>query len=212
MRKVKSKRFYVCILLLVIFAVLLTLFCFVHRINQKYPQAVTTEYKIQEPIVYKGLEYTVTDFSLINWSDMATEFPSVDFTLDPVENGEIQRAEDMYILLWSLDITNLSESEKKCYIYDLVGITTTWHNGLDLNLFYDLNDREGAQSSVTPTLQEKETISIIVPIPITKGQISEEDWETVESLNFQLLFALYPEKIVFLSDSYYNDIKIVDGI
>lgn len=210
MRKIHSKRLIVTILLAVCLAMFTSFFVFCYQINQKYPQPVTEEYALHEPLVYRDLQYTVTDFDIVNWQDMPEKFPNVEFTLDPVGNGEIQSAEDMYVLVWSMEITNLSINEKKCYIYDFVGITTTWHNGIDLNLFYDLNDSADIPASLSPLLQPNETVSVIIPIPITKGQIPADEWDRIEDMDFRLLFALYPKKIVFLPDSYYNGIKFAD--
>lgn len=210
MHKIHSKRFRVGVLIATGLAVFTVFFVFCHQVNQKYPQPVTETYALHKPLVYCDLQYTVTDFDIVNWQEMAEKFPNVEFTLDPVGNGEIQSAEDMYVLLWSMEITNLSANEKKCYIYDFVGITTTWHNGLDLNLFYDLNDSADMQVSLSPFLQPNETISVMVPIPITKGQVPADEWDTIEDMDFGLLFALYPKKIVFLPDSYYNGVKFAD--
>lgn len=197
MHKICSKRLFPGIALLLICGALTSFFVFHYQINRKYPQPETQSFKINEPLTFHDLQYTLLDFALVNWSDMEKTFPDVKFTLDPVGNGEIQKAEDMYVLLWYVKITNLSDQSKRCYIYDFVGTTTTWRNGLDLNLYYDLND---SAASLSPTLQPGETVFAIVPIPITKGQLTTDEWENIENLDFQLLLALYPTKIVFLSN------------
>lgn len=204
MKKKNKKQWLPCIAFLCCLIFLL-LFCgFFYKINHKYPQPTEEIYAIQQPMIDRNLQYTVTDFKCVRLSELQKNFPQTEFSFNPIGNGEIKNAEDMCILLWFLEIKNISTEPQKSYIYDFVCTTKTWHNGLDMQLFYDLNAAHNPDASLTPLLKPKEQIGTIVPIPISSAQLPSKDWNNVEQLEYELLFTLYPKKIAFSSVSNYN--------
>lgn len=174
------------------------LFCLrFYSINSSYPSPDSQLYKTGDTLLYNGIELQVSDFNIVSWAEINNKYPAVKFTFVPASVTGGYDAEQIYALLVTMNIKNTHDKEVKFPLYNMVAETLTWSNGLAAELFYDLNDIGSVVSSIQPTLQPGEEITYILPYVIYDFQLAEKDRQNIKNLDYNLLFNLYPSKIMF---------------
>ena len=167
------------------------------QINQKYPPPPVETYAIGEPLSYKGVEVTVQESLIAAWPDMPALFPDTTFTYNPVANGEAGAKEQMKLVLVTVNLKNIGEESQSVTLYTMVAKTLTWRNGLNLELFMDLNTTADHTPTIRPALAPGEEMTVILPYTAIKQQFPPGEWAAFKDLPFELQFDLYPVKKIF---------------
>ena len=180
--------------------VILCLAAFIPRyqqINQKYPNPPVETYTIGEPLSYKGVEISVQESRVAAWPDMPALYPDIAFTYNPVVSGEIHSKEQMKLILVTVKLKNTGEERQSVTLYTMTAKTLTWRNGLNLELFMDLNTTADYTPTTQPALAPGEELTVVLPYTAIKEQLPPDEWAVFKDLPFELQFDLYPVKKIF---------------
>ncbi len=168
--------------------------CFLN-INRKYPNPTEKYYHTGETLTYDGFEITMTDSQLVSWQEMTDMFPNAEFEA-PEGTDETKNLEDYKILFADFKIKSTRSDSASLPLIYMVAETDTWRNGIPADIFWEANS-ETENASLQPQLSAGEELSVKLPFLLYKSQFSAEDWKNTEHLDYDVLFDLYPKKIMF---------------
>ncbi|MCI8554866.1 MAG: DUF4352 domain-containing protein [Clostridiales bacterium] len=188
------------IAILTVLSVLACLFLFLHfyfQINRQFPNPSVERYAIGQPLNYNSVEIVVQDFRITTWTGLLSLFPDTDFYYDPIEEKNISDGDQMKVALITVTLKNTGDIEQRVPLYTTVLKTLTWCNGLDRDLFIDLNEDSISQLSTRPFLAPGEELTCLLPYTAIEGMLLHRDWERFDELTFEWQFDLYPVKKLF---------------
>lgn len=152
-------------------------------INTRYPDPVTISQDADGCVSLKEYVVKLNGLQKLSISDMADKYPESEYIREILDKN-VSKDETWYLI--DLRYTNISENDGDLlwlYYTTLADGYTT--NGIDFFAFEDINPHN---PECAISLKKDESIEIILPFSIPKGDSSNEK-------ELMLLFSLYPEII-----------------
>jgi len=178
--KQKNKNYIIIGLVLILVSV-----CFMRfrYINNKYPEASLEKFDLNETFDYEGVQLSVEESKLVNDEELKTINTSAE---DPFI-GEEKKA-----IFVKVKFKNNSEETKTIEAYNFEVESLSWHNGLSLELFKEVNKEDDASPVVE--LKPGEEKALILPYSMIERHFDEKTWEILKDRTFYLTLELYPVK------------------
>jgi len=178
--KQRSKSYIILGLVLILVGV-----CFMRfrYINNKYPEAPLEKFTLNETFDYEGVQLSVEESKLVNDDELKTINTSAE---DPFI-GEEKKA-----IFIKVKFKNNSEETKTIEAYNFEAESVSWHNGLSLELFKEVNKEDDASPVVE--LKPGEEKVLILPYSMIERHFDEKTWKTLKNRKFYLTLELYPVK------------------
>lgn len=178
-KKANKQRLIKGLILLVFVAIFILAFFKYKKVNAQYPNPIVEEYEISEVIVHDSFYITVTDFNMIDFSELSDEIKEVD-------NGYIEH--DGLIGQVTIKLKNNNTIEKRV---DLIAeiASDAFSTAFNIDLFYFLN------KNPTLTLKSEEEIELILPFDV----YAEDNFTAGTDLTeckYEFVVSLYPVKKV----------------
>lgn len=164
-----------CVIFLTAVAVIL--FCFIYRINIKYPNP--TVKKAKNNMEYKSMEYEVKEAGFYTEKEVEALWPDEEF-------------EDYQGYFVQIMVSNVGKERKKIDLgdYELVS-ESGFTQGIDMQTFLHING-EDVKDRVYINSGETETYTF--PFLIVNANFSDKQWKDLNKEQFGLVLSLYPEK------------------
>lgn len=152
------------------------------EINNQYPQAKEEEYSLRDKIDYRGIEISVEEFRLID-NDEITKMN--------LKESEFYKENERKAIVATVNLKNNSSEMKSIESDYFEAATLDWHNGLNYEMFTILN---GGEKSAYVELNPKDEITLQLPYEMFDFQFKRDTWDSIEYLQFNLVFDIYPVK------------------
>jgi hypothetical protein len=182
MNKIINKNLIIICFILITLSLLFT-FRYL-SINQKYPDPINKEHKLNQPIKYGSFEIKTIGYKMMNSSelkDLGSVFNEITTPYD----------KNIKCVIATVNIKNSGTEQKNLEVYPFQIESGGFSNGIDAALFSVLN---GEDSTLVPILKPNEEKKLLLPFTMIKSQFSKKDWEQIDYRKFQLVLSLYPEK------------------
>lgn len=154
---------------------------FVYSINARYPNRVEDPIVENEAFSYLGYSLQVSNSEIVPFRDSVRLFGG-----DESNIAEI----DLESKTLLVEIT-LRPDEGIRTPFPVTSLTVesgAWTNGLDVPLFFEMNDADSLNVSVEPSA----SCNIILPFRIYPSQFYAQDWKQLKTRKFYLVGAMYP--------------------
>lgn len=157
------------------------------RINQIFFQAEHIVVPFGECYIYNNVSFEIRDFSMQTLEDF---FALKDYDeIRQEDYSQIAPTNEAYLMLVEVLIGNVSNSEISVPIYSLCLTDNVWSNGLDLELFNELNP--GMSVALTVPVDKKVTVTI--PYIMYKPQFNDYRWSLIQEKDYYLTISIYPK-------------------
>ncbi len=178
--KQRSKNYIILGLVLILVGV-----CFMRfrYINNKYPEAPLEKFTLNETFDYEGVQLSVEESRLVNDDELKIVYASIE---DPFPD------EEKKAIFVKVNFKNNSEETKTIEAYEFDAESVSWHNGLNLELFEEVNKEDDASPVVE--LKPGEEKELILPYSMIERHFDEETWKALKNRKFYLTLEMYPVK------------------
>lgn len=179
--KQKSKRYIIIGLALILVSVCCMRFRYV---NNKYPEAPLEKFTLNENFDYEGVQLSVEESKLIN----ADELKTINTSTEEVSFA----SEEKKAIFVKVKFKNNSDETKTIEAYTFEAESLSWHNGLSLELFKEVNKEDNASPVVE--LKPGEEKELILPYSMIERHFDEKTWKALKNRKFYLTLEMYPIK------------------
>lgn len=166
-------------------ALILVIVCFMRfrYINNKYPEAPLEKFTLNETFDYEGVQLSVEESKLVNDDELKTISTSEE---DPFADQEKKA------IFVKVKFKNNSKETKTIEAYNFEVESLSWHNGLSLELFKEVNKEDDASPVVE--LKPGEEKALILPYSMIEKHFDKKTWKALKNRKFYLTLELYPVK------------------
>ncbi|MDR3316084.1 MAG: hypothetical protein LBS98_06385 [Coriobacteriales bacterium] len=183
--------------MLAILISLLYLFRF-SAINSDYPKHRQISFKMTERASYAGsdslstlreigdVDIQVKELEILEYDDLRKIAPSYS---DPLL--ETKQASAVRAILVHVAIRNNLDEQTIVPVYDYRLQSSSWHNGIQQDLFFEINNRD----SLLLELSSKEQADLVLVYLMYDFQFySNSDWVSMQTTQYDLVLMVYPDK------------------
>jgi len=171
---------------LVIFSVLK-----ISALNKKFPNPIVIEHAMNEAIKGGETSLAVQSYDLLNGSQLRKLLPDYEEVIKNSDGSSLKDDQVRYLLV-HIKLINNSDEIQKMMIANIVAESLIWANGIDAEIYMDLNIGKGSPMSIE--LQPKQELEVIVPYSMYSFQFQAKDWKNVDNRAFDLSLSTYPKK------------------
>ncbi len=178
--KQRNKSYIILGLVLILVSV-----CFMRfrYINNKYPEAPLEKFTLNETFDYEGVQLSVEESKLVNDDELKTISIS---EKDPFID------EEKKAIFVKVNFKNNSDETKTIKAHSFEVESLSWHNGLSLELFKEVNKENDASPVVE--LKPGEEKELILPYTMIERHFDKKTWSALKDRTFYLTLELYPVK------------------
>lgn len=181
MKKIHRRKILV-IAIITCFSIFVLTGYFIQKRN--YPNPINCEYALGETFELAGFEITAKEMKHGTNKEICSEYA----LCNPVENLYFDsKWEDIYDCIIEVSIQNLSDSENSFPYYHTVISSETDSNGLDPDLFYNLN------GNIHTVFQSGETKTVYFTYSLYNSTIQIKG-DPFSEQKYWLVLQCYPEK------------------
>ncbi|MGL4731779.1 MAG: hypothetical protein ACRCW0_09370 [Clostridium sp.] len=151
-------------------------------INNKYPKPILQAHELNEAVEYNGVKITAKEFELIEEEELSK------MDLSEVKKYN-ERGEKIKSAMVTLNIKNESDEVKRVESYVFELSTIDWRNGVNLEMFNEINDEK---AKLYLELKPGEEVTNKYPYTMITDQFTDKCWNNIEDEKFKLVLDLYP--------------------
>lgn len=176
------------IVVMVILACLSTVWWNAYKdVNEKYPAAKREAVKEGEVLKYDELEFTVTSSEEYDYEGLINAYPQM-IEIDSLTH--FNKFYEQKFLIIDLLVKNNGTQAKEPELYQLVAGNKTTTNGIDVEMFYLLNENEGL---LCPNIEPGQEIKV----RLTYSYLDMYFGNGKNSDKKELIISLYPVRRAF---------------
>lgn len=159
----------------------------IYQVNRQYPTPAKVKYEIGEMVQGGNTAVKVTDYRIVDDKDIKQMLVDQEIDFSLVNNQQLK------FLLVSVQYINNTGQKQEMSVPSMIHAQTlTWGNGLDMEIFHQLNPNKN--SPVFMTLEPKSTIELTLPYALYSDHFKKLEWENIKNLTFALPLSAYPVK------------------
>lgn len=187
MRATKVNRIRKLISALLVITVIVAIFAWrFHVVNAECPAPVLETYSLNEPVIHNGVEYTLSDYTVLSEDDFCKQFD-----IDPLHvkvSGHHSK-----IIVFTMYAKNISERNVDVdfagqMLLQLGNYTCTYM--CYIPLFPLLNPDKLTAGTMLP----EHDITLTIPYQIIEYDWNKNEYANLENETTQVVFSLYPVK------------------
>lgn len=175
-----------------IIAIGVFLFLYFYRyqtLQQRYPNPVNETVGIGEAIEDGSFTVTLQKSTLIEGNELKKLAPNI--VIARHADGTPYEGKSIRILLADIRVKKTQECEDTYNFTKILCESGAWSNGLDGELFMQLNK---GISMVHEDVPYNHYVDVILPFSMVETMFKDSDWKSVDSRSFGLIYSLYPMK------------------
>jgi len=165
---------------LVIFVLFITYAARVYYVNATSVKVGKIEYEIGQTAEYKDFSYTLKSTKILNVDELNQEF-------------KLNIKNDLYDIKYIVSEIEMEYTGDKdsvqCPLLKANFQSGAWHNGESADVFFRLNAN-------SMKLEKGKKYTLYTAGGLGKIMFTDDDWEKVNDMKFELVIATYPEEIV----------------
>lgn len=165
---------------LVISALFITYSARVYYVNATSVKVEKVVYEIGQTAKYKDFSYTLKSTKILNVDELNEEF-------------KLNVRNDLYDVKYIVSEIEMEYTGDKdsaqCRLFNCSFQSGAWHNGESADVFFQLNAN-------SMKLEKDKKYTLYTAGGLCKIMFTDDDWEKVNNMKFELVLATYPEEIV----------------
>lgn len=158
-------------------------------LNKEYPNPSVMVYQEGEQIQGGDIVITVTDSELVSMEQVLKMAPDIQNQVTD-KTGEPLKNEQKKILLVTVKINNISDTQQTMSLVRFVAQSQAWANGMDFESYCKLNDVQEAAI----ILEAGEQREMVMPFYLYEIQFTGDRFYKMGDRDFQLVLSTYPVK------------------
>lgn len=173
--KKKMPIVIICVILGLILIILVS-------INFIYPKGSVHKVKFKGNLVYDGIELKIIESEIKEVNDYFSEELQQDIKKTGI---------NAKVIIVKIEAYNTKDIRKKFAPYEFSLTSSSWENGLDSMVFYELNkNKYGLETMIEPLSKTDMYLGYV----IYDFQVSKKKWENLKVEDFELVYSAYPSK------------------
>ena len=165
---------------LVIFVLFITYAARVYYVNATSLKVVKVEYEVGQTVEYKDFLYTLKSTKILNVDELNQEF-------------KLKIRNDLYDVKYIVSEIEMEYTGDKdiaqCLLFNANFQSGAWSNGESADAFFQMNTN-------SMKLEKGKKYTFYTAGGLGKIMFTDDDWEKVNNMKFELVIATYPEEIV----------------